>query len=69
MVAGWLNATCQDRSGRWVQATTVPSRCASGNDIANEDGRLVCKSGGVGAAPSTGAFGAERPPAGSYMAT
>ncbi|WP_166652608.1 CVNH domain-containing protein [Enterovirga rhinocerotis] len=65
-VAGWLRASCRDRAGRWVEATIATSWCAAGNDIANEDGRLVCKtrSSGFGgpAAP-----GGERPPSGSYM--
>lgn len=63
VVAGWLKASCQDRSGRWVEATTAPSWCAPGNDIANEDGRLTCKAGAAG-----GGFG-ERAPPGSYMAS
>ncbi len=66
-VAGWLKASCQDRSGRWVEANTAISWCAPGNDIANEDGRLVCKTAPAqGAAP---AFGSERPPNGSYMSS
>jgi len=70
-VAGWLKATCQDSRGRWVEATMAISWCTPGNDIANEDGRLVCKTrsgpsfGGPGGAP----FGAERAPYGSYMGT
>ncbi|MDE1569302.1 hypothetical protein [Aquabacter sediminis] len=52
VVAGWLRASCQDRSGRWVEATTAPGWCSPGNDIANEDGRLVCKSSGWGGSSS-----------------
>ncbi|MBS7542122.1 CVNH domain-containing protein [Ancylobacter oerskovii] len=63
-VAGWLRASCRDRSGRWVEATLAISWCAPGNDISNEDGRLVCKPGSSG---SSG-FG-ERSPQGSYMGT
>lgn len=81
VVAGWLRASCQDRSGRWVDATTAPGWCSPGNDIANEDGRLVCKSSGWGGAPSgwgtsparpappPPSYGSDRPPPGSYMAT
>lgn len=81
VVAGWLRASCQDRSGRWVEATTAPGWCSPGNDIANEDGRLVCKSSGWGGAPSgwggaparpappPPSYGSDRPPPGSYMAT
>lgn len=65
VVAGWLKAECQDRRGRWVEATTVPSWCAKGNDIANEDGRLTCKASSNPSSPGLG----ERPPQGSYMAT
>ncbi|MDR6952828.1 hypothetical protein J2X65_002187 [Ancylobacter sp. 3268] len=57
-VAGWLRASCRDRSGRWVEANMAISWCAPGNDISNEDGRLVCK--------TTSSWG-ERPPQGSYM--
>ncbi|GLK85039.1 CVNH domain-containing protein [Ancylobacter defluvii] len=61
-VAGWLRASCRDRSGRWVEANMAISWCAPGNDISNEDGRLVCKAG-------ASSFGSERPPQGSYMGT
>lgn len=78
-VAGWLKATCRDRSGRWIDATLAISWCAPGQDIANEDGRLVCKqapawsgspSGGNGwnSPPPSPALN-DRPPYGSYMAT
>ncbi|MGU3492904.1 hypothetical protein ACLBXM_02575 [Xanthobacteraceae bacterium A53D] len=43
MVAGWLKASCQDAKGRWVEATTAPSWCRPGQDIANIDGRLTCR--------------------------
>lgn len=43
MVAGWLKANCRDRNGRWVEATTAPGWCSAGRDIANVDGRLVCR--------------------------
>ncbi|GHE69428.1 hypothetical protein GCM10019059_31470 [Camelimonas fluminis] len=43
VVAGWLRASCQDRKGRWGEATTAVSWCARGRDIANDDGRLVCR--------------------------
>lgn len=74
VVAGWLKASCQDRNGRWVEATTAVSWCAPGNDIANTDGRLTCQPGGgrggYGAAANpSGNWGSERPPSGSYMAT
>ncbi|MFG1420209.1 CVNH domain-containing protein [Roseixanthobacter liquoris] len=66
-VAGWLKATCQTRSGHWVEATTAVGWCAQGSDIANEDGRLVCKtSSSFG--PSAG-LDAEPAPPGSYRAT
>ncbi|WP_454915139.1 CVNH domain-containing protein [Xanthobacter sediminis] len=57
--AGWLTASCQDRSGRWVESTTAASWCSRG-DIANENGRLTCK--------PVSSFG-EQAPAGSYMAS
>ncbi|MEP9376290.1 CVNH domain-containing protein [Aquabacter sp. CN5-332] len=66
-VAGWLKATCQDGSGGWVEATTAIGWCAPGKDIANENGRLVCKSASSGFGGSS-SFG-ERPPSGSYMST
>lgn len=43
VVAGWLKASCRDRSGRWVEATTAVSWCSAGRDIANDDGRLTCR--------------------------
>lgn len=43
VVAGWLKATCQDRNGRWVDATTATGWCSAGRDIANVDGRLTCR--------------------------
>lgn len=41
--AGWLKASCRDRNGRWVDATTALSWCSAGRDIANDDGRLSCR--------------------------
>jgi len=43
MVAGWLKASCRDRNGRWVDATTATGWCSAGRDIANDDGRLTCR--------------------------
>lgn len=43
VTAGWLKATCRDRNGRWVDATTAVSWCGPGRDIANMDGRLTCR--------------------------
>ena len=43
VVAGWLRAACHDRKGRWVEATTAVSWRPRGRDIANDDGRLVCR--------------------------
>ncbi|TCO10196.1 hypothetical protein EV666_11569 [Camelimonas lactis] len=33
VVAGWLRAACQDRKGRWVEATTAVSWRALGGGI------------------------------------
>ncbi|MFG1391710.1 CVNH domain-containing protein [Xanthobacter agilis] len=43
VVAGWLKASCKDRNGRFVDATTAVSWCPGGRDIANMDGRLTCR--------------------------
>ena len=43
VVAGWLKASCQDRNGRWSEATTAVSWCSPGRDIANDNGRLTCR--------------------------
>jgi len=42
---GVVNATCPDISGTMDQASLNYSRCA-GSQVANNDGRLVCGSGG-----------------------
>mgnify|MGYP001806314037 CR=1 FL=1 len=66
---GWLKAMCQDRSGGWVEAELVLSSCGAGTDIANENGRLVCKAANIFGFGGGGGFASERPPSGSYMAT
>ncbi|SCW78252.1 CVNH domain-containing protein [Ancylobacter rudongensis] len=70
-VAGWLKASCRDRAGRWVDATMAIAWCAPGNDIVNDNGRLVC--GGAARLapppPPTTPSMIERPPYGSYMAS
>lgn len=43
VTAGWLKASCRDRNGRWVDATTAVGWCSAGRDIANDDGRLTCR--------------------------
>lgn len=43
VTAGWLKATCQDRNGRWREATTAVSWCSGNRDIANIDGQLTCR--------------------------
>lgn len=60
MTAGWLKATCQDNSGRWVESTTVPSWCTTG-EIVNDNGKLTCR--------AKSGFAGDRPPMGSYMGT
>ncbi|MEP9369670.1 CVNH domain-containing protein [Xanthobacter sp. VNH20] len=66
--AGWLKATCQNGFGGWAEASTVPSWCPLGNDIANENGRLVCKTASAGfGSPSAPTSYGEKIPYGSYM--
>lgn len=43
VTAGWLKASCRDRNGRWMDATTAVGWCSAGRDIANDDGRLTCR--------------------------
>lgn len=67
MTAGWLKASCRDNSGRWVESTTVPSWCSTG-EIVNDNGRLTCRARATASTGTTGVSG-ERVPTGSYMGT
>lgn len=66
MTAGWLKANCRDNSGRWVESTTVPSWCSTG-EIVNDNGRLTCRP--RSAPTGTTGYSGERVPTGTYMGT
>ena len=61
---GWLQASCRDVRGRWVNSSLALDNCPRGAGIVNNNGRLVCGRGGGGPGP-----GMRRPPPGSYMET